>query len=317
VTAPPDQPAADVGLRCYRHPDRSTGIRCVRCDRPICPDCMIPASVGFQCPECVADGRRTVRQARTIYGGKVRAGSRPDVVTLTLIGINVAVFLATTATGMNLFNGSGQSSLFTHLALIPPAVAHGQWWRLFTAAFLHFDLFHIGFNMYALFILGPPLEAALGRLRYISLYLLAGLGGSLLSLALGPLDETAAGASGAIFGLFGALYIIMRHRNLATNSIVITIVANLIFTFAIPNIDWRGHVGGLVTGSVIALILARAPAGPQRDRIQAAGIAAVMLALVVFGLIGTHRVNSDCRTAVQAPRLTGPSAYCQVYDPSE
>lgn len=317
MTAPPDEPAADVDLRCYRHPDRATGIRCVRCDRPICPDCMIPASVGFQCPECVAAGQATVRTPRTVYGGRIRPGSRPDVVTLTLIGINVAVFVATTVSGMNAFSGSGNSSLFNHLALIPPAVAHGEWYRLFTAAFLHFEIFHIGFNMWALYVLGPPLEATLGRLRYVALYLVSGLGGSILSLLLGPLNETAAGASGAIFGMFGGLYIIARHRNLATGGIVVTIVANLIFTFAIPNIDWRGHVGGLVTGTAVALILAMAPAGRNHDRIQAAGVAAVMVVLAALGFLGAHRVNTECRTAVATGSPLGPAAYCAFYDPQE
>jgi len=255
---------------------------------------MHPASVGFQCPECVSEGRRTVRSPRTVYGGRIRPGERPGAVTRALIAINVAVFLATTVNGMNPISGSGTSPLFDHLALIPVAVAHGQWYRLITAAFLHFEIFHIGFNMYALYIFGPPLEAALGRMRFIALYLLAGIGGSVLSLALGPIGETAAGASGAIFGLFGALYIVARHRELATNGIAITIVANLIFTFAIPNIDWRGHVGGLVTGSVIALIYAYAPRGPMRDRLQAAGVVAVAVILAVGGLLGAAHVHNEC-----------------------
>jgi membrane associated rhomboid family serine protease len=259
---------------------------------------MTPASVGFQCPECVSEGNKSVRQAKTVYGGRIRPGQTVGVVTQALIAINVAVFIATSATGMNPISGNGTSSLFNHLALIPAAVGDGQWYRLFTAAFLHFEIFHIGFNMYALYIFGPPLEAALGRLRFIALYLLAGLGGSILSVALGPLGETAAGASGAIFGLFGALYIVARHRNLATNGIVITIAANLVFTFAVPNIDWRGHVGGLITGGAVALIIARAPKGPQRDRVQAAGVAAVCVVLAIAGLLAVHRVHTGCQTAV-------------------
>src|SRR5581483_9238476 len=297
VVPPDDDPATGVDeLYCYRHPNVPTGVRCTRCERPICPSCMHQAAVGFQCPECVAEGRRSVRPARTVYGGRVRPGQAPGLVTNVLIGINVAVFIATTVSGVNPLSGSCTSSLFRHLALIPPAVAHGQWYRLFTAAFLHFEIFHIGFNMYALYIFGPPLEAALGRLRFVALYVLAGLGGSVLSVALGPLDETAAGASGAIFGLFGALYIVARHRNLATQGIVVTIVANLIFTFAVPNIDWRGHVGGLVTGVVIALIFAYAPQGAHRDRIQAAGVAVVCVVMAAAGLLAVHRVNNECQT---------------------
>jgi membrane associated rhomboid family serine protease len=293
VTAPPDGPAADVDLRCYRHPDRATGIRCVRCDRPICPDCMIPASVGFQCPECVAEGRRTVRQPRTVYGGRVRQGSRPDAVTMTLIGINVVVFIITTASGASILNGSGGSTIYQHFALVPVQVAHGQWWRLFTSAFLHFGIFHIGFNMYALYVIGPPLEAALGRLRYATLYVVAGVGGALLSTALGPIGEQAAGASGAIFGVFGAFYVVARHRKVQTNGIVVTIVVNLIFTFAISNIDWRAHVGGLVTGALVAAIYAFAPAA-RRNQAQAAGVAILIVVLAAGGLLAAHHVRDEC-----------------------
>lgn len=273
---------------------------------------MIPASVGFQCPECVAEGRKTVRAPRTVYGGRIRPGERPGVITQALIAVNVVIFIITASSGGGVLSGNGgNSSIYQHFALVPPAVAHGEWWRLFTAAFLHYGLFHIGFNMYALYIVGTPLEAALGRLRYLSLYLLAGIGGSLLSVISGPLDEQAAGASGAIFGVFGALYVVARHRNLATNGIVITIVANLVFTFAVPNIDWRGHVGGLVTGAALALVIARAPQGPWRDRVQAAGYGVVALVLVAVGLIGVHRVNHDCQTTTNLNSF----AYCQHFDP--
>jgi membrane associated rhomboid family serine protease len=296
VTSPPDGPAADVDLRCYRHPDRSTGIRCVRCDRPICPDCMIPASVGFHCPECVSEGRRTLRQARTVYGGKVRTGSRPDLVTLTLIGINVVVFIITTASGASILNGSGggASSIYAKFALVPVQVAHGEWWRLFTSAFLHYGIFHIGFNMYALYIIGPPLEAALGRLRYATLYVLAGVGGAVLSMAFGNIFEQAAGASGAIYGLFGAFYVVARHRNISTNGIVITIVVNLIFTFSgIANIDWHAHVGGIITGAVVAVIYAAAPAS-RRNQLQAAGVVALIVVIAVGGFLGAHHVRDKC-----------------------
>ncbi|HVY08876.1 MAG TPA: rhomboid family intramembrane serine protease [Mycobacteriales bacterium] len=302
---------------CYRHPATETSVHCTRCDRPICPKCMIPAAVGFHCPECVTEGRRTTRTARTIYGGRIRPGETPGMVTRTLIAINVVVFIIACADGANVLTGSGSSSLFRHLALIPPAVGNGEWWRLFTAAFLHFGIFHIGFNMYALWIFGPPLEAAMGKVRFVALYLLAGIAGNLLSAGLGPLNETAAGASGAIFGLFAALYVVARHRNFNTQPIAFTIVANLVFTFAVSNIDWRGHVGGLVVGAAIAAIIAFAPRGPHRDRIQAAGILGVCAVMVVGGLLAVHRVNHRCgQVAVAPPTLaSGPDlASCIIYD---
>jgi membrane associated rhomboid family serine protease len=256
---------------------------------------MTAASVGFQCPECVAEGNKSVRQARTIYGGRVTPGSPPGLVTRALIGINVVVFIITVSSGASAFSGNtGRSTIYDRFALIPVEVAHGQWYRLVTAAFLHYGIFHIAFNMYALYLFGPQLEALLGRLRFVAIYLLAGVGGGILSVALGPLDEQAAGASGAIFGLFGALYILARHLNLQANGIAITIVANLVFTFAVPNIDWRGHVGGLVVGSALALVIARAPTGPARSRVQAVGVGVIALLLAAGGLIASNHVRAKC-----------------------
>ncbi|HVV77567.1 MAG TPA: rhomboid family intramembrane serine protease [Mycobacteriales bacterium] len=280
---------------CYRHPDVETGVHCTRCGRAICPRCMIPASVGFHCPECVAEGRRTTRTARTIYGGRARPGQAPGLVTRTLIGINVVVFIVTAASGANVLTGStGKSTIYDRFALIPIDVAHGQWYRLITAAFLHYGILHIGFNMFALWSVGPQLEAALGRLRYATLYVLAGIGGSVLSLAIGPAFEQAAGASGAIFGLFAAFYVIARHLNLNAGPIATTIVINLVLTFSLSNIDWRGHVGGLVTGAAIAAVFAFAPHGPARARYQAAGVAVVAAVLAVGGLIAAHHTYDKC-----------------------
>jgi membrane associated rhomboid family serine protease len=328
VTSPSDGTVAGVGEQyCYRHPGEATGVRCVRCDRPICPQCMTPASVGFQCPECIAQGSKTVRQARTIYGGRARPTSgRMGPVTTTLIAVNVVIFIATSAGGLNFASGGGTSSLFQHLSLIPPAVGHGQWYRLVTAMFLHFNVIHIAFNMYALFAIGPPLEAVLGRVRYLGLYFLAGIGGSMLTLVGAPLATESAGASGAIFGLFAAFYIVARRQGWQTNSIVITIVLNLALSFSFSSeIDWRGHVGGLIIGAVVMGIFAYAPVGPQRARLQALGAAGVVVLLVAVGLIGVHRVNNDCRSLEpldngSSAQLVSTSnidnvAFCQHFDP--
>jgi membrane associated rhomboid family serine protease len=298
VTAPAEgADAPDFALpTCYRHPDRPTGVRCTRCDRPICPDCMIAASVGFQCPECVAQGSKTVRPAKTMYGGSVRRGGLD--VTRVLIGINVVMFILTVAGGANIASGSGNSSMYDRFALLPPAVASGEWYRLFSSMFLHFGFLHIAFNMWALFVVGTPLEQLLGRLRFLVLYFLSGIGGGLLSFALGPVGETAAGASGAIFGLFGAFYVINRRRGLDTAPIVGLIAINLVLSFTFSGIDWRGHVGGLVVGATVAAVYAFAPSGPNRDRVQAAGCAAVALVLVAAGFVGASHVQRECRTTV-------------------
>jgi membrane associated rhomboid family serine protease len=282
---------------------------------------MTAASVGFQCPECVSEGHKTVRQGRTIYGGRIyRNNSRLGPVTTTLIVVNVVLFVATSVGGLNFASGGGTSNLFVHLALIPPAVGHGQWYRIVTSMFLHFNVLHIAFNMYALFLIGPPLEAALGRVRYIALYFLAGIGGSVLSLINGPIVSEAAGASGAIFGLFAAFYIVARRQGWQTNGIVITIVLNLALSFSFSSeIDWRGHVGGLIVGAAVMAVFAYAPPGPQRYRTQALGVAAIAIIVAGVGFAGVHRVNHDCSIATTTSGSISQeqtSEFCQVFDPS-
>ena len=280
-------------LHCYRHPDRETGVTCARCERPICPQCMTPASVGFQCPECVAEGRKSIRPTRTIFGG--RAGGNGEI-TKALIAVNVAIYLITALNAGSLFNPDPSASVYSDFALRPAFVAHGEWWRLLSAMFLHYNLFHIAFNMWALLVMGIPLEAMLGRLRFSVVYLLSGLGGSVLSFALGPTFESAAGASGAIFGLFGAFFIILRRRNLETGGIVGIIVVNLLFSFAFSGIDWRGHVGGLIVGVLIGGAIAYAPTGAMRDRLQGLGAGAIALLLLAAGFAASAHVRHECRT---------------------
>jgi len=289
---PAAEPSAGGLLTCYRHPGRETGVRCARCERPICPDCMIAASVGFQCPECVREGRRSIRPTKTMYGGRTR-GNRAEV-TIGLVVINVVIFLATVSSGANVSGGSGTSDVYQRFALVPAAVAHGQWYRLVTSMFLHYGIWHVAVNMYALWIMGQALESMLGRLRFIALYFASGIGGSILSFAFGDVLGQSAGASGAIFGLFGAFFVILRQRNLETGGIVAMIALNLVFTFTFPNIDWRGHVGGLVVGAVFAYALVAAPTGPRRDRFQAGGAAVVAIALAVCGFVASSHVHSEC-----------------------
>ena len=329
MTSPTDGPESEPGAvqpgadaagtlpHCYRHPGRETGVRCTRCDRPICPQCMVPASVGFQCPECVTEGRKSVRPARTMYGGKVSRGGVDA--TRVLIGINVVIFILTAASGGGLISGRGTSTIYDRFALIPPAVADGEWWRLFTSTFLHYGLFHIAFNMWALYVIGSPLEQWLGRLRYLTLYLLAGLGGSVLSFAAGPIATQSAGASGAIFGLFGAFFIISRRRGLETGGIVGLIAINLVLSFAVSNIDWRGHVGGLIVGSLVALALVTPPPGPQRNVLQAAGCIGIAVVLVLAGFIGAKHVDNECTDLltgqIQTADQLADAHYCARYDP--
>ena len=269
---------------------------------------MIPASVGFQCPDCVSEGRKTVRQPRTVYGGSVRRGGLDA--TRVLVGLNIAAFVITATSGTGVLAGNGTSSIYDRFALQPAEIAHGEWYRLVTSMFLHFGILHIAFNMWALFVIGSPLEQMLGRLRFVVLYLLAGLGGSLLSMAFGPVDETAAGASGAIFGLFGAYYVITRRRGLDTGPIMGLIAINLVFSFTFSGIDWRGHVGGLIVGSLVAFVFAAIPSGPNRDRLQAAGCVVIAAALAASGFVSAHRVKHECATTTNR----SVAAYCAHAD---
>jgi membrane associated rhomboid family serine protease len=258
---------------CYRHPDRVTYVRCARCNRYICPECMRSAAVGHQCVECVSDGAKAVRQARTQFGGVPSA--RP-VITYVLIAVNVVMFALQTL----------MPGLQRDLVLQSYAVAAGDLYRLLTSAFLHYGPAHILFNMWALYVVGPPLEAALGRLRFTGLYVLSALGGAaLVYLLASPVAQTA-GASGAIFGLFGATFVIGKRLNMDVRWVVTLIAINLAFTFVIPlisseNISWQGHIGGLVTGSVIAAAYAYAPRN-SRNVVQAG---ATIAALIVFVLL--------------------------------
>ncbi len=258
---------------------------------------MRPASVGFQCPVCVKESGATVRAAQAPYGGK--AHERP-IVTQVLIGINVAVFLLTTATGTGLLAGGNPSALFRRLAMVPitsangftlpgavgDGVANGGYYRLLTAMFLHYGIIHIALNMLCLYQLGPYVERSLGRLRFTGLYLLAGIGGSALSYSLGPTFAQAAGASGAVFGLFAAFYVLERKRGGDVGPIAVTIGFNLFISFQVRFIDWRGHVGGLVTGALLAAALVYAPRGSRRALLQAGGFVAVLV--LVVGIVAVR-----------------------------
>jgi membrane associated rhomboid family serine protease len=235
---------------------------------------MRAAAVGHQCVECVEAGARSVRQPRTRFGGVQRSDT--PLVTYALIALNVAVFIAQMASG----------NLERQLSLWPPAVADGQLYRLVSAAFLHYGATHLLFNMWALYVIGPPLEMWLGRLRFGALYALSGLGGSVLVYLISPLNTATAGASGAIFGLFGATLVVAKRLTLDVRWVVAVIVVNLVFTFVVPaissqRISWQGHVGGLVTGGVVAAAYVYPPR-QRRNLIQAA---ATILTLAVFGAL--------------------------------
>lgn len=271
--AQPEQPAEAVPT-CYRHPDRETWVRCQRCNRPICPDCMRDAAVGFQCPECVAQGNQGVRRARSTFGGSVVT---TPYVTWTILALLALVFGAQLLTG----NQVGQE-----LAMWPIGVAFGQYWRLVTSAFVHDavgNYLHILFNGWAIFVIGPYLERAFGHLRYLAIFLLSAVGGSVLSLWFDAPNTATVGASGAVFGMFGAVLVAGRKLKLDVRGIMLVIVLNLVITFVFPGISWTGHIGGLITGTLLALALVYTPRKNQVlwHVLAIAGALALLVVLVM------------------------------------
>ncbi|MFB7242463.1 rhomboid family intramembrane serine protease [Streptomyces populi] len=278
---------------CYRHPDRETGVRCTRCERPICPECMVSASVGFQCPDCVRDGSGTghapaANRPRTLAGGTV--ASDPRLVTKVLIGLNLAFYLVQVSVGdafTSRFELFGRALLSGEVQ----GVAEGQWYRMLTSMFLHGSVMHILFNMLSLWWIGGPLEAALGRVRYITLYFVSGLSGSALTyLLVGP-NQPSLGASGAIYGLFGATAVLYRRLNYDMRPLVGLLVVNLIITFNPGfHIAWQAHVGGLIGGAVVGYAMVHAPR-ERRNLVQYGVSALVLIVVVVTTLLRTAQLT--------------------------
>ncbi len=266
---------------CYRHPDRMTGLRCTRCDRPICGECAIPAPVGFQCPECVHAATAAQRTPTTVAGGQLITA---PVVTYALIAINVVVF------GLQWLGGVNQVA--ADYGMWPAGIAvNDEWWRLLSAAFLHGSILHIAFNMYVLFALGPTLERVLGHVRYIVLYLVAAFGGAVVSYALAPDVRTVSvGASGAIFGLMGALVVAGRRLRYDVTQVLILLGVNVVIGFVVPGVDWRAHLGGLVTGAAVAAVMVL-PSRAHRVLWQVLGVTGIVLLLFVVAAWRTQQIN--------------------------
>jgi membrane associated rhomboid family serine protease len=285
-----DEPTEAEAPVCPRHPDRVAYVRCQRCGRPACPECQRPAAVGVQCVDCVRDAKRSAPRVRTVFGGSADSAAvngRP-VVTFTIIGICVVSWLLQLVT-------AGE---WTRLLWFWPAGGAAEPWRFLTASFLHSTSpLHILFNMYALWITGQFLEPLLGRVRFGVLCLLSAVGGSVgvLLLAGDPFTSNAwgtpvVGASGMVFGLFGAMLPVMRRLGRSMGQVVVLLVINGAIGFVVPGISWQAHLGGLVTGALVAAAYAYAP----KDRravvawaVPLAGIALlVVLAVARYSSVG-------------------------------
>jgi membrane associated rhomboid family serine protease len=240
-------------MYCYRHPDRETGVTCSECGRPICPDCMVFAPVGIRCPEHSGQPQGTARVSRGVRRASYEGTGA--IVTKTLVAINVSIYLLELALGGTI-NGQN-NEIYNRGVLAAPFVDQGDWWRLLTAAFLHYGPIHLALNMLALWWFGSAVEQVLGRGRFLLLYIVSGLAGSAGALIASP-NSLTVGASGAIFGIMGAALVLERQRIYVFGGGALSlIVLNVVFTFAIPGISIGGHLGGLIGGAVGMLALSR------------------------------------------------------------
>jgi membrane associated rhomboid family serine protease len=287
---PASQPLPSSGPQvCYRHQTREAHIRCQRCRRPICPDCMNPAPVGFQCPDCVREGFAAQRQVRTALGGAQRGG--PPLVTYGLIAVNALMFLLQQVRPSitdALFQITGP--VYDNGDLIGLAVH--EYYRLLTAGFIHGGLLHVAVNMFSLYSVGVPLERALGRLRYVAVYFLSLFGASLFVLLFSADNVAALGASGAVFGVFGAIVVLTKKLGydikFALGVLAINVVINVVYSSAL---SWQGHLGGLLTGAAAGVVIGWAPGqGAVRRRNQWIGLGLIAVVVAMSLVLALSRL---------------------------
>jgi membrane associated rhomboid family serine protease len=256
---------------CYRHPTRQSFVLCQRCGRTVCTDCQTQAAVGVHCPECVKEARASIPRRKPAVLTAFRPNSTRPVVTYSIIALCLLVYV------LQLLPGSS----VTQALIYYPPLTYAEPWRMITALFVHSpsSILHVAFNMYTLFVFGPILERLLGRGRFLALYLISGFGGSVAVLWLTP-STPVLGASGAIFGLLGAFFVIQRKLGGNNIQLLILIGINLVIGF-LPglNISWQAHVGGLITGCAVAFVYVRTRRADQRA-VQVLLVAAIVVALI-------------------------------------
>lgn len=287
----PQTPAPTIEF-CYRHPQVETRVHCTRCGRPICPDCMIPAPVGYQCPECVEQARRDFRAGP---GRPFRGGLNATKALLVAIAIPFALEIVLGGP-QAMFRPDGRE-LIDVGAMQPLLIANGQYWRLFSAIFLHAGLLHIAFNAYVLWLVGRMVESSFGRARMLTIFFTAGFLASVASYAFGPIGSVAVGASGAIAGVFGAFVAHnyrRRHQALAAANLrwaTTMIFLNALLAVGFPGIDWRAHLGGLVAG-IAGGAIADSPGSPARRRaIEIGGFAVLVVVGVALVVWRTEQIR--------------------------
>lgn len=263
-------------MHCYRHVDRPAGVTCQRCDRPICPSCMVSASVGFHCPDCARAGASSQRLI------DVHLHRTEPVLTYGLIAINVLVFVLGFVADAAI--GGSYGSIFGRFSLAGGYVHSGEWWRIITSGFLHAGAIHLALNMYVLYMVGPALERSVGRLQFGLIYAVSLIGGSLGAILTTDPRAGTVGASGAIFGLFAAFAVLSlsRGQNPMQNGIGATILLNIVITFAVPGISKGGHIGGLIAGAICAVALFGL--NPEQARGRARLLSALVPAVAALGI---------------------------------
>jgi membrane associated rhomboid family serine protease len=279
---------------CYRHPDRQSYILCQRCGKTVCPECSVQAAVGVHCVDCArearAGGQYTRRPALVRAARSMSRSSGNPIVTYAIIAVTVFVFV------LQLVPALGVTSALQFAgAYVQPDAGYAvglQPWRLLTYALVHtpfsitspFSILHILFNMYSLYIFGRILEPMVGHLRFLALYLIAAIGGAIAVDLLNDPGAGVIGASGAIFGLMAAFFIIARRLGGNTSQLVVLVVLNLAIGFLVPGISWQAHIGGLVAGALVGLIYIETRQR-QRQPVQILLTAGVFVALVAVGII--------------------------------
>jgi membrane associated rhomboid family serine protease len=302
VNQPPQpQPSQQAALPgCWWHPNRQTGLSCARCGRPACPDCLRDAAVGFQCIDCVQTGQKQQKvqrkqhdqaglTSRTIVGAKY---SQRAVVTPVLIALNVLVYLVTAVQAKSPMENQ-HAQLFIDGVLFSPSIAFdGEWWRLFISGFLHYGLIHLAVNMFSLWMLGKDLELLLGKARFTAVYLLSLLGGSISVFVFDDPGRPTAGASGAIYGLLGAILIVILKLKMNPTQVIGVIALNLVISVSIPNISLLGHLGGFVIGAVAMAALVFAPL-KNRAAWQTGTLVVLTVALIGMFALRDNRLEQE------------------------
>jgi len=245
---------APIEPACINHSEQITYVRCSRCEKYICTDCMRPASIGYQCPECASDSTPIIRGInKSSFIPSQENNQATKFLSISLVTVYVAQFVL-------------GDILISNFALFAPSVSTGQWWRLVTAGFLHGSILHLLFNVYILWVLGSQLESILGKTKFVVIYFVSLIGGSIASFLFSPFGTYSIGASGAIFGLMGAMLVVGRKKRLDISQVAVLVILNVVIGFVLSGIDWRAHLGGLAAGALITWVLLNATSSKEKNQ---------------------------------------------------